>query len=223
MKKKIILTTLLGGLIILLFTTEAHANYQITPNVSRVTQQLTSLARGVRQMESEGQVMGLSETINTSTLEANTPSNNIDVHLLKNTEYGAIVILSASQQYGKQGTGVDSYIHRQTSTGLATTTGNQYGIYDIGQSSEWVAGGGISVSGTTSYLNKYYDRYKSAISKPGDATTEASRWKASSYNRFCTGGDAFERGYNGAFSYGYNSYAQNSFHGRAAVWCGQGF
>ncbi len=223
MKKKIITTLLLFAIIMLISTTGAYANYQITPNGSRVSARLNDLAADVRFMEAKGQVMGLNETRNYSTLASESDSNNIDVHLLKNTEYGAIVILSASQQYGKQGTGVDSYIHRQTSTGLATTTGNQYGIYDIGQSSEWVAGGGISVSGTTSYLNKYYDRYERAISKPGDATTEASRWKASSYNRFCTGGDAFERGYNGAFSYGYNSYAQNSFHGRAAVWCGQGF
>ena len=158
MKKKIITTLLLFAIIMLISTTGAYANFQIRPDRSQCKYSLASFIYSVRGMEADGQVMGLNETYDSSTLKATSDSNNIDVHLTKNTEFGATLLLSASPKYGKQGEGTNSYIDQKTTTGIATTTGNQYGVYQMGSSGgdwEWVAGG----SATTNYLDKYYNKY----------------------------------------------------------------
>ncbi len=69
----------------------------------------------VRKMEALGGAMGLTETLNDNL--TSTTSNNIDVHMEKNTEYGAMAILSASN-YGNPG---------RINNG-ETTTGNKSGI-----------------------------------------------------------------------------------------------
>ena len=69
----------------------------------------------IRQMESLGGTLGLTETINTTTLLPTSESNNLDIHMEKNTEYGAIAILSASS-YGNPNKINDG----QTSTGNKT-------------------------------------------------------------------------------------------------------
>ena len=225
MKKKLITTLLLIAIIMLASTTGVYANYQIKSTSSKASEYMTTYADGVRNMEASGQVMGLNETHDSSTLKATSDSNNIDVHLTKNTEFGAALLLSASPKYGKQGEGTNSYIDKQTSTGLATTTGNQYGVYEIGNSNwEWVAGGGTKASGTTNYLDKYYNRYDSSSNpKAGDATTETSGWKKAYEHVFATGSGVFARGINGAFSYDDGTrYSSQKFFGRASVVCGLG-
>ena len=69
----------------------------------------------IRQMESLGGTLGLTETINTTTLLPTSESNNLDIHMEKNTEYGAIAILSVSS-YGNPNKINDG----QTSTGNKT-------------------------------------------------------------------------------------------------------
>lgn len=220
MKNKKTISLILAIFLLILLAPYSKANYQISPNGTRVREYQTNMAVRVRYMEASNQVMGLNELCNGTTLEATTESNNIDVHMLKNTEYGAVAILSASKQYGKQGTGADSYINKNTSTGIATTTGNQYGVYEMGQSHEWVAGGRTN---TTPYLNKYYDIYTTNASsaKVGDATIETKTWKGSKTHHWLTGyssGQAFLRGSDGVFSYD-SSNVNWAINGRAAVWC----
>ena len=70
----------------------------------------------VRKMEELGGTMGLSETLNDN-LTSSSTSNNIDVHMEKNTEYGALAILSASS-YGNPNKVEDGN----------TTTGNVTGV-----------------------------------------------------------------------------------------------
>ena len=52
----------------------------------------------IRKMEKSGEAMGLNETLNAD-LTPSSKSNNIDVHSMRSTEYGAISILSVSD-YG---------------------------------------------------------------------------------------------------------------------------
>lgn len=227
MKKQFILTILGVFAIILLFAnTNVQANYQMKPNSTSVLVSLNDFMNNVRNMEADGQVMGLSETHDSTTLKPTTTENGIDVHMQKNTEYGACILLSASPKYGKQGTGSDSYIQSSTSTGIATTTGNQYGVYNIGNSWEWTAGGGA-----TSYYNngykaipynaRYYNIYNPLTSKRGDATTETSNWKGSGYSSFVSRDRAFVRSSSGVFSFDYRDSNYKSY-GRAAVVCGVG-
>ena len=56
----------------------------------------------IRQLETLGGGMGLTETLN-SDLSSSSGSNNIDVHMEKNTEYGALAILTVSS-YGNPNT-----------------------------------------------------------------------------------------------------------------------
>lgn len=122
----------------------------------------------IRQMEAANNAMGLTEVFNSDlTTKDGTESNNIDVHMMRNTEYGAIAILAVSG-YGNPTT--------MQASGVKSTTGNVTGVYytTAGYNDsihyEFVAGGlsGRIFSGTNT---RYYDAYsatKGAV-KVGDA------------------------------------------------------
>lgn len=134
-------------------------------------------------MESVGGGFGLSETIN-SNLTSSSGSNNIDVHMQKNTEYGAMAILSAS-----------SYGNPNKITNGKTTTGNETGIV-INLSGYNSTAGAYSYEFTAStfnntdtiakmhskYRNSYYDNKGAA--RIGDATAETYQWHGSSSTTF---------------------------------------
>lgn len=108
--------------------------------------------------------MGLNETLNTDLTP--TKSNNIDVHMMRSTEYGAMAILSASG-YGNPQTLQNSSIK--------TTTGNKTGIYIIPNNYDYweaVAGSFNSLSINTRYWDKYTSSENSA--KVGDALGDDS-------------------------------------------------
>ena len=124
----------------------------------------------IRQMEQLGGTLGLSDTINTTNLTSTkTESNGIDIHMEKNTEYGAIAILSASA-YGNP---------NKVESGQ-TTTGNKSGIV-MNLNKEMVSSG--SLTSVTQYTNangKYKNIYTSNyVAKLGDAITETSGWHGS--------------------------------------------
>ena len=145
----------------------------------------------IRQMESIGGGFGLSETINTN-LTPSSGSNNIDIHMEKNTEYGAMAILSAS-----------SYGNPSKITSGKTTTGNETGIV-INLSGEWISAGTQYTTIFKSIHNKYKNIYSGNTTKKGDATTETNGWHGTSgnvwwnYNEPTAG---MVRGINGIFSY----------------------
>lgn len=114
----VVVAILLFG--ILCMPNSAYATLQANPATQYVTKKSgTTWISEFRKMETTGGAMGLTEQLN-SDLTPKTDSNNIDVHMMKNTEYGAIAILSASS-YGNPTT-----IARST---VKTTTGNKTGVY----------------------------------------------------------------------------------------------
>ena len=129
----------------------------------------------IRQMESQGGTLGLTGSSSLQQQPGSdgkvANSNNIDIHMQKNTEYGAMAILSASS-YGKS-----TPVHVTTGGSLSTTTGNKSGVY-MSLNREWVAAG--TLSSTTTYKNanlKYKNPYTTTKSSlPGDATIECSGW-----------------------------------------------
>ena len=228
MNKKLILTMVFTIMLIALITTTVQANYQSIGTGKSATTTATTWITGIRQMESVGQGMGLNETIDTTTALSTSGSNNIDVHMAKNTEYGTALLLGASD-YGKQG-----YTNSGDVTGSgeqASTTGNKYGIYEMGYfdmliyrnylSFEWTAAGGMSF--LTNIAPRYINRYSSEVEKMGDATISTKHWYGSSYAEWLMNTeDGFSRGNSGAFSYQYG-YNSSDYYGRASVVCGTGF
>lgn len=124
----------------------------------------------VRQMEALGGTLGLKETQNAD-LTSSSGSNNLDIHMQKNTEYGAMALLSASA-YGKT-TKIENG---------ETTTGNETGVV-IPYNSEWVAAQYTDYNGRTSYAERYINYYVANDNekKRGDATLETQGWHNSKY------------------------------------------
>lgn len=113
----------------------------------------------VRQMESSGGTLGLTDSINQTDLTSSAEtSNNLDIHMEKNTEYGAMAILSASS-YGKPDKVNDG----------ETTTGNKSGIY-ININKEWVAAGNPLITNYKNAKERYKNIYsENYVEKYGDA------------------------------------------------------
>ena len=145
---------------ILCMPNSAYATLQSNPSTQYVTKKtpVTWLSE-IRKMETTGGAMGLTEQLN-SDLTPKTDSNNIDVHMMKNTEYGAIAILSASS-YGNPKTIMSSTIK--------TTTGNKTGVYyDVDNGfqnkyTETVAGGMMQ-----SYIQNFNVRYINIYTSDSD-------------------------------------------------------
>ncbi len=233
MKKKITLISIVM-LIIMSLVTSVQA-YQATSNGNSLSNSADTWIKDIRKMEGAGGGLGLTETIDETSLVAQTDPNNIDVHLLKNTEYGAILLLGASD-YGKQGSDITARRMDQgetkTLTGVqASTTGNRYGVYEMGyynmdiskySNYEWVAGGLDTF--LPDVASKYIDRYTldRSSAKDGDATVETDKWHGGSSGGWVTSSSpGFGRGYLGAFYFSYSS-AGNSYYGRAGVVVGAG-
>lgn len=131
-----ILTVVFGVVILLLGTTKSQAVLQANPTTHKSPVGKTGSAwpAAVRQMETVGQTMGLTETL--SGLNATSESNHIDVHMVLPTEYKAVAILSASG-YGNPGK-----LRDEADVLKRTTTGNSTGAYFAGNRIEWLASNG---------------------------------------------------------------------------------
>ena len=165
--KNIIITSMVFGAMVLNGTTSSKAVLQSNGN-DGATYNLNDWMVNVRKMEELGGAMGLSETLN-SNLTSSSDSNNIDVHMQKNTEYGALAILSASS-YGNPNKVNDG----------ETTTGNVTGVV-MKLNSEWVAAGTVYeatnyANAVGRYKNIYYKNYSK---RNGDAITETYGWHGS--------------------------------------------
>lgn len=125
------------------------AALQANPNTHyKKVDYATNWISNMRRMEESGNAMGLNEKLN-SDLTASSDSNDIDVHMMRSTEYGAIAILSASG-YGNSQTLQNSSVK--------TTTGNKTGIYFSGENGEWVAAG-LNMGVFNGVDVRYYDAY----------------------------------------------------------------
>lgn len=170
--KKIILGTSVFAFFMMLGIGDSKAVLQSNGNGSAVYG-VDEWMSNIRKMESLGGAMGLEETIN-SNLTSSSASNNIDVHMQKNTEYGALAILSAS-----------SYGNSSKINNGDTTTGNITGVV-MKLNKEWVAAG-AGITSSSIYKNAV-SRYKNVYNvteapsmdkKIGDATLETRGWHGS--------------------------------------------
>ena len=144
---------------------------------------------------------------------------NLESHMLKNSEWGAVAYLTESK-YGRNGTEVtinnngttyytgggedNAYV---TNT-LQSSTGNVYGIYDLsGNAYEYVAsyyngssslssGSSFASNGGTStkYATAYTGTSASSAYKYGDATYETSGWHSDDATFVFSSNPFFDRG-----------------------------
>ena len=126
----------------------------------------------VREMQQAGGTLGLTDTIEYENEEKYLTSNNpnLDIHMQKKTESGAMAILSAS-----------SYGNPNPIANGETTTGNHTGIYinTWGTSGELVAGGDITnYENYTMAMQRYKNSYTlgTYVAKVGDAMEETYKW-----------------------------------------------
>ena len=181
--KNIIVIKVGFGAMVLLGTGSSKAVLQSNGN-DGATYNLNDWMMNVRKMEELGGAMGLGETINDN-LTSSGASNNIDVHMQKNTEYGALAILSASS-YGNPNKVNDG----------ETTTGNATGVV-MKLNMEWVAS--ANMGGSNNYYNAV-SRYKNSIETISTASSWSSGHRLAKYNARI--GDAIEetKGWHGSNS-----------------------
>ena len=137
-----------------------------------LTANLNDWIKAVRQMQATGGTLGLTDTINTNLTSSN---KNMDIHMQKNTEYGAMAILSAS-----------AYGNPNKITNGQTTTGNASGI-QIKLNGEWVAAGpsNTGAGNMKGAAGRYWNNYgtgNGSNSKIGDAMAETEGWHGSTGN-----------------------------------------
>ena len=200
-KLKLFITILIITFILLLINSiNVQAALQANPNTHcKKSNNAVNWMSNFRKMEQSNGTMGLKETLN-SDLTASSESNNIDVHMMRTTEYGAIAILSASG-YGNSQTLKNSTIK--------TTTGNKTGVYFIGDNYWEYNAGGLENSIFPGVNKKYYDTYTRGMSsaRVGDALGERTNngcmnWHGASSNTWVNYNyEVFIRGGNEIFSF----------------------
>ncbi|MCI9016001.1 MAG: hypothetical protein HFJ53_02385 [Clostridia bacterium] len=214
--KKCIYITLLIIILTIINETEVKAALQANPNTHyKYTDTITNWVRNFRKMETSGEAMGLNETLNTD-LTASSESNNIDVHMMKPTEYGAILILSAS-----------GYGNPSNDVSITSTTGNNTGLQINTTLWEWVAGGlNIPPNVNAIYWDKYTTDRNSAKRGDGlgnETTTNpgTANWHSAEFNNWLTGTYPYIlRGKSGYFSIGYEGNSRKEASRGVAV-CGE--
>lgn len=220
--KAIVTTVAIAATIVIIGTGESSAALQANQNTQYTKKETpTNWMKYFREMETTGGAMGLSETLKTD-LTASSSSNNIDIHMMKTTEYGAIAILSAS-----------GYGNPSNEKAITTTTGNDTGIIlSTTAGWEWTAGG-LSDSIFSGTNARYYDAYTSsnASAKIGDALGTSSTtnpgcagWhSASIYGWVYSSYPYFKRGDGGIFSFSNGSASGSGSYCRGVAVCGTGF
>lgn len=226
--KEKLLTSVIGLSTLCLITCPITSNAALQANGNEgTTATIDSWLENIRNMEATGGTLGLKDTINTTDLTSSAEkSNDLDIHMQKNTEYGAMAILSASA-YGNQNPIPDG----------GTTTGNKSGVV-INLNKELVSAG--TISDLTMYTNangKYKNLYTTSYAaKIGDAIAETSGWhttnniskwinnqrvnvliRAYAESLFSYYGDNY-------YNYGGgDAYYKNPWHSRAVIVVGEGF
>jgi len=224
LKNKIILITLIMCTIIGIQGKAQATGGQAYQMNSELTDKTVSyFFELIRAMETSTGTLGKASNIDTENDYTDSSGNGIDCHLEKNTEYGTITLLAASD-YGNVPT-----------NSTTSTAANNTGIFDVLNNGwEYVANiyktsanssasttdyNGALIRADSRYVNEYVgDKH----SIPGDGIIETDGW----------GGDtsfisstypAFERSDHGFFGYYIASGNGYSDHGaRAIVVCGSG-
>ncbi|MCI8616788.1 MAG: hypothetical protein HFJ60_00750 [Clostridia bacterium] len=205
-KEKFLLSIIgISAICLILNPIKSKAALQANGNTGK-TDTINNWLINIRKMEAIGGTLGLAAGINGNLTDSG-ETNNIDIHMQKNTEYGAMAILSASA-YGNQKKIADG----------ETTTGNKSGIY-IFLNIEWVVAG-INNFNVVNFKNaegKYKNIYTNTyVAKIGDAITETRGWHGSNYSDWnIMDSVGILRAYqNGIFAYR----AQSKFGDRDSTW-----
>lgn len=124
----------------------------------------------IRQMQEMGGTLGRIDTINTTNLTSG--ATDLDIHMEKNTEYGAMAILSAS-----------AYGNPNKINNGETTTGNSTGIV-INLNGERTAAVPYNIGYYAENFLNAKKRYKNVYGIPyetkvGDAILETQKWHGS--------------------------------------------
>jgi hypothetical protein len=221
--RKVMMTTMLVTVGILMIggtSSKATLQANMTTHNAEERKKGAQWIEQIRQMETAGQTMGLNETLNTD-LSPKT-SNNIDVHMMRTTEYGAVAILSASG-FGNP--------KKLSEVSIKSSTGNVTGVYITGTRYEWTAG--VCSASTVGKNARYYDLYTTSntSAKVGDALGTDStpnkgcaRWHDTSNSNWLNGtAYGFRRGYDGVFSFdGYGAWTVSNNCGRGVAVIGTG-
>ena len=212
-KKSAIVFTV-GILTAFILTGKVNAAVQSRPGVTSLKNTTANdFFVKIRQMEVEGGTLGKKAQLD-STTYLDSSNNGVDVHMAKNTEWGAAAMLAASP-YGSAPSGRSD----------ASTTGNATGIFQMADGTyEYVAG---IYNTSNDYMSKlknadsrYVNIYTGEIAKRGDATLETKNWKGSSGANFVTSGyPMFRRSFNALFGYDSNSGNSNGNVSSRAVLC----
>ena len=164
-------------------------------------------------------------------------STNLNSHMLKNSEWGAVAYLTESK-YGRNGTEVtinDNSSYITADAGISanpeqSSTGNETGIYDLsGGAYEYVAayynGSNLLSNGSsfasqngtsTEYATAYTGTSAASAYKPGDATYETSAWHSdsayfvNSSNPFFVRGGSYNIGPSAGLFYSYRNFGNSS-------------
>ena len=174
--KKFLSIILLGTAFIMLgIPNKSNAALQSNGGTPTVKNLETWLLQ-IRKMQELGGTLGRTDTINTEDLTSE--ATDLDIHMEKNTEYGAMAILSASA-YGNPNKINDG----------ETTTGNSTGVV-IKINNEWVAAGNLSFSARYTNANlRYKNMYTTTyVPKSGDAISETKGWHSSTSSLWLSSG-----------------------------------
>lgn len=227
LKEKIITTVALATISMSFGATLSYAVLESrSDQASLVNKTASEFFALIRKMETSGGPLGLNATIDDAGNETSS-SNNIDVHMIKNTEYGTVGMLAASIYGAKNSEGVGSSV--------ATTTNNATGVYQMGTNAggdeyEYVAGilGTSTSSNLTNIKNapsKYWNNYTTDKNsyKPGDGMRTEISWAPYNYWISSSSSVFLRNRHSGVFAYGSLSgerYGNGS--SRAVVVCGAG-
>lgn len=236
---------LLAVLMAIIMTTNVHAALQSRPGVAaKVKTTASDFFKLIREMESVGGSFGLNATFvenaTTGEYEETSESNNIDTHMCKNTEWGTVAMLSASDYGAGNGNVTKNYNYTTQTYGVtASTTRNMsgvFGMYSGSGSHEYVAAGIVSKmsSSYNKYLinahSRYVDNYADSSDDsdftryiPGDATYETKTFTGGGGSFVYSSGSVFGRGNNGVLSSsGYIGGVYTLYGSRLVVWVGAG-
>ena len=158
--------TILSGLII---PNKANAALQSNGGTP-ATINLNDWLLKIRQMQEIGGTLGRTDTISTNNLTSN--ATDLDIHMEKNTEYGAMAILSASA-YGNPNKINDGETTPGNSTGIVMNLNNER----VSAASDNQGRVTNFINANSRYKNVYPgDKYKKKI---GDAVLETYKWHKS--------------------------------------------
>lgn len=197
-KQKIVSSIMFMFILALVLQSNVNAAALQSNGNTAATKGIDNWMLQIRQMETLGGTLGLDDTINSSTLKSTaTTSNGLDIHMQKNTEYGAMALLSASN-YGNPNKIADGQTTTGNSTGvvmrLKTGSGTSTIKTEIGETVAATVQNPSLMNTTKTAMGRYKNVYNftgacSVIGTPkkGDALlswhgSTANSWY---YNTYC--------------------------------------